>query len=121
MNIFQKVILLFKVKGIVETEIKEAQIMNNGTPGWKTSEFWMQLASQAGVLWAAVQGFIPWAKYAAVIITVVGTAVYTVSRTIYKAISDVKAAQATQPTPAVTVATTRQWHQWLNHLRSLRT
>ncbi len=98
MNIFQKVMLLFKLNTFITDEIKEAKAMNTGTPGWKTSEFWMQLASQAGVLWAAVQGFIP-PKYAA-IITVVGTAVYTVSRTIYKAITDVKA--ATAPVAVVT-------------------
>lgn len=66
--------------------------MNGSTPGWKTSEFWMHLASQATVLWAAIQGFIP-PKYAA-IIGVSGTAVYTVCRTAYKAYTDVKTVTA---------------------------
>ena len=66
--------------------------MNGTTPGWKTSEFWIHLASQATVLWAAVQGFIP-PKYAA-IITVAGSAVYTICRTTYKAYTDVKSATA---------------------------
>lgn len=75
--------------------------MNNSAPGYKTSEFWLHLASQATVLWAAVQGFIP-PKYAA-IITVAGTAVYTICRTAYKAYTDVKA--ATSPATQVDAQT----------------
>ena len=71
-----------------------------GKPGWKTTEFWLQAAGQLGILWASIQGFIP-PKYAA-IITVAGTAVYTIARTIAKAVSDVQAVKATQETVTTT-------------------
>lgn len=79
-----------------------------GKPGWKTTEFWMNLAGQAGVLWGAVQGFIP-PKYAAVV-AVAGTALYTIARTIAKAVTDIQAAKAASTTvmttePVTTVTT----------------
>lgn len=67
--------------------------MEGSKPGYKTTEFWMNLAVQAGTLWAAVQGFVP-PKYAA-IVSVAGAAVYTIGRTVAKAIADIKAAKAT--------------------------
>lgn len=80
----------------------------SGKPGWKTTEFWMNLAAQAGVLWAAVQGFVP-PKIAA-IVTVAGTAIYTIARTISKAVSDIQYAKQDQTTvtttqPVTTVTT----------------
>lgn len=76
--------------------------MTSGTPGWKTSEFWLGLGTQLVSVWGAVQGFIP-AKYAA-IISVVGTAVYTIARTAYKAYTEVKTATTTTaPTTNTTV------------------
>lgn len=102
MNIFQKIVVGFKAKGFVETAIKEAQMpRSTGKPGWKTTEFWMNLAAQAGVLWGAVAGFVP-PKYAA-IITVAGTALYTIARTVSKAVTDVQAIKA-QTAPVATVA-----------------
>lgn len=77
--------------------------MNGKTPGYKTTEFWMQVASQAGVLWAAIDGFIP-PKYAA-IVTVVGTAIYTVSRNVYKAFIEVKAITNASPSTQVDAQT----------------
>lgn len=74
--------------------------MNGSKPGWKTSEFYLNLAVQAGVLWSAVRGLVP-PKIAA-IIEVAGVAVYTVARTVLKAVSDIQAAKAA----SVTVATT---------------
>lgn len=71
----------------------------SGSPGWKTTEFWLNLAGQAAVLWGAVRGFIP-PQYAA-IITVAGAAVYTVARTVAKAVSDIQAAKAASPTTTV--------------------
>lgn len=66
--------------------------MNTSASGWKTSEFWAHVVVQVGTLWSAVHGFIP-AKYEA-IIAVVGTAVYTICRTAYKAYTDIKASSA---------------------------
>lgn len=88
MNIFQKVKAFFKVKSFVKQSITEAKKMNGTKPGWKTTEFWLQIAAQTGTIWAAVQGFIP-EKYAAVI-SIAGVAVYTVARTIVKAVNDIK-------------------------------
>jgi hypothetical protein len=89
----------------VTTDIKqEATKMSGTTPGWKTSEFWLSLAAQAATLWGAVQGFIP-PKYAAIVSTV-GVAVYTVARTILKAITDVKSQTATNPVAVSTTSTT---------------
>lgn len=102
MNIIKQVIALFKVKSVVEDTIKEAQTMNGITPGWKTSEFWSHLAVQIGTFWAAIHGFIP-AKYEA-IIAIAGTAVYTISRTAYKAYVDGKSALS--PVVAPTTNTT---------------
>ena len=105
MNIFQKIKLAFQLKGIVEEEIKEAKMPTaSGKPGWKSSEFWWGLATQAGVLWGAVQGFIP-PKWAAIVSTV-GVAIYTVARTVAKAVSDVQAAKAGSTTVATTAPVT---------------
>lgn len=78
--------------------------MNSSKPGWQTSEFWLQVASQVGTVWAAVAGFVP-AKYAAIISTA-GIAIYTVARTIAKAVSDIQAAKATTSTITTTAPTT---------------
>lgn len=88
MNLFQKVKALWTIKTVVEEEIKEAKAMNALKAGWKTSEFWLHLAVQAGVLWAAVKGFVP--EHSAVIIQIAGIAIYTIARTVLKAVSDIK-------------------------------
>lgn len=96
MNIFQKIKALFAVKSTAEEIIKEAKMPTaSGKPGWKTTEFWMNVATQLGVLWGAVHGFVPqpWAS----VISVSGVAVYTVARTITKAVTDIQAARATAP------------------------
>jgi len=66
--------------------------MNGAKPGWQTSEFWINLAGQIATVWAAVSGIIP-PKVAAIVSTV-GIAVYTIARTVLKAVQDVKAAQS---------------------------
>lgn len=109
MNYFKVFSVLWTTKGIVEEEIKEAKMDTaSGQPGWKTSEFWLHLASQVGVLWGAVQGFIP-PQYAA-IISISGIAIYTIARTVAKAVSDVQSAKASSSTvtttqPVTTVTT----------------
>lgn len=80
----------------------------SGSPGWKTSEFWLNLAGQAAILWGAVKGFVP-PQYAA-IVSVVGAAIYTIARTVSKAVTDVQAAKASTSTvtttqPVTTVTT----------------
>lgn len=74
--------------------------MNGPTPGWKTTEFWMNLASQAAVLWGTVNHFVP-PMYAA-IISIGGSALYAVARTVVKAVNDISAAKVAvaQATPA---------------------
>lgn len=72
----------------------------SGTPGWKTTEFWMNLATQAGVLWGAVQGFVP-PKIAA-IVSIGGVALYTIARTVAKAVSDIQATKKVSTTITTT-------------------
>lgn len=100
MNIFDKIKIAWKAKTIAEEAYKEAKMITGSTPGWKTTEFWLNLAGQAATLWGAVSGFIP-PKWAAIISTS-GIAVYTIARTIIKAVSDVKAAQTTTTDVSVT-------------------
>jgi len=87
MNIFSEVKALFTVKTTGEAIIKEITMK----PGWKTTEFWLNLATQAATLFAAVKGFIP--ANIASMISIAGIAVYTVARTILKAVTDIKAAK----------------------------
>ncbi len=76
----------------------------SGKPGWKTTEFWMNLATQIGLLWGAVHGFIPapWN----VIIPVAGTAIYTICATVRKAVSDIQTAKASTATVTTTAPVT---------------
>ena len=109
MTFIEKIKTLFTLNAFVNKEIKEAKMVNeSGTPGYKTTEFWLNLAGQVGVFWGAIQGFVP-PKWAA-IIAVAGTAVYTVARTVAKAVSDIQAAKATSTTvttsqPVTTITT----------------
>jgi hypothetical protein len=107
MNYFSILKLLWQARKPIEeitTEVKSMNTTVSGVPGWRTSEFWLSLAGQAAVLFGAVKGFIP-PQYAA-IITVVGTAVYTIARTVSKAVSDVQAAKATSTTVSTTAPVT---------------
>lgn len=105
MNIFSEIAALFKVKSVVEEVIKETKMPTaSGKPGWKTSEFWFNLASQAAVLFAAVKGFIP--PNIAAIVTVVGTAIYTIAATVRKAVSDIQTAKSAQTTVTTTAPVT---------------
>ena len=82
MNILTKIKLALQVKGFIKTDLKEATTMNGTKPGWKTSEFWLTVASQVTIVWGSVQGLVP-PKYA-VIASAVGTMVYTILRTLAK-------------------------------------
>lgn len=106
MTIIEKIKLFFAAKKILNNVRTEAVKMNttNGKPGWQTSEFYLNMATQIGVLWGAVAGFVP-PKWAA-LITIGGTAVYTVARTIAKAVSDIQAAKATSTTVSTTAPVT---------------
>lgn len=104
MNWLQKIKLLFTAKSMIETDIEEAKKMDSTSkPGWKSTEFWLNVATQIGTLWGAVAGFIP-PKYAAIISTA-GIAVYTVARTILKAVTDIKGASVSDPGTATATAT----------------
>lgn len=94
MNIIQEIKALWTARKVGIEIYKEALTMDSTTtkPGWKTTEFWMNAAGQLATLWGAVSGFIP-PKYAAIISTV-GIAVYTIARTVIKAVSDVKSVQS---------------------------
>lgn len=83
MGILQKLKLLITLNAYFEKDVKEATTMDGTKPGWKTTEFWLTVASQVATIWGSVQGFIP-PKYA-VIATSVGTAIYTILRTLAKA------------------------------------
>lgn len=100
MNIFEKIKIGWKAKAVAEEIYQEANTMNGTKPGWKTTEFWMNVASQAGILWSAVAGFVP-PKWAGIISTS-GVALYTIARTVGKAIADVQATRAQQTTVATT-------------------
>jgi len=108
-NIIQELVAGWKIKTFAQNEYKEARMpASSGKPGWKTTEFWFNLAAQIGILWGTVQHFIP-PQYAA-IISISGVALYTVARTVAKAVSDVQAAKATSTTvtttqPVTTVTT----------------
>ena len=110
MNFIQKIRAAWKVKSFVEDGLKEAKMpTSTGKPGYKTTEFWLHLASQAGVLWGAVQGFIP-PKYAA-LVSIVGACVYNVGQIIIKAVREVQATKqqtttvVTTEVPVTTVTT----------------
>lgn len=105
MNIIDKIKVLWKTKSFIEEEIKGAKMQTeSGTPGYKTTEYWFHLATQIGVLWGAVQGFIP-GKYAAVI-AVVGASVYNVGRVVAKGIADFQIAKAASTTVSTTAPVT---------------
>lgn len=68
--------------------------------GWKTSEFWGKVATQAATLWAAVGGFVP--PKIAIIVVAVAEGVYTIARTVLKMNETIQAAKVNTPTTTVT-------------------
>lgn len=105
MSIIDKIKALFALNTFINQEIKEAKMpTESGTPGYKTTEFYFHLATQIGVLWGAVQGFVP-PKYAA-IIAVIGATVYNAGRVIAKGIADFQAAKAVSTTVTTTAPVT---------------
>lgn len=104
MNIFQEIKTFFTVKSAAEELYKEVSTMNGQAPGWKTTEFWGKVVVQVGVLWGAVQGFVP-PKYAA-IITMGGESIYIIARTVLKMVQAVQAAKSDTTTITTTAPTT---------------
>lgn len=105
MNIIDKIKLLLKLNSVINTEIKEAKMpTESGTPGWKTTEFYLHLATQIGTLWGAVQGFIP-PKYA-VLVSIVGASVYNIGRIVAKAVADIQTAKKESTTVTTTAPVT---------------
>ncbi len=93
MTLFEKIKALWTVRSVGSEIIKEAQMPTvSGKPGWQTTEFWLNVAAQLGVLWGAVKGFVP-PQYAAMV-TIGGVAIYTIARTAAKAVADIKAAKS---------------------------
>jgi hypothetical protein len=111
LNWLKYIPVLWRSKAFIEQGVREGTKMTDGKAGWKTSEFWMNVVAQAGILWTTIEGFVP-PKYA-VIISVAGTAIYTIARTIAKAVSEIQAAKAVSTTmtttaPVTTVSTPAQ-------------
>lgn len=86
MNLIQKIKLLLKINESFKA-IEGAYKMNPNKPGWKTSEFWMNIATVGLSLLSSVPGLIPQESKAAVIATTALTAIYTICRTLSKAVA----------------------------------
>ena len=86
MNIVQKIKLLIKLNNYFEQDCKEATAMadtpEGPKPGYKTTEFWLQVANQVAMVWGVVSGYVP-PKYA-IIASAVGTCIYQILRTVAK-------------------------------------
>ena len=65
--------------------------------GWKTTEFWGKIATQATVLWGAVSGFVP-PKYAAIVV-VVAEGIYTIARTVLKVYQTIQSSKTVSVEP----------------------
>lgn len=105
MNYLSVLSALWKTKNVVQTEIKEAQMPTvSGKPGWKTTEFWFNIAAQVGLLWGTYSHLIP-PQYS-VPISIAGVAIYTIARTVAKAVADTQAAKATSSTVTTTAPVT---------------
>ena len=95
MNLFQKIRALLATRSAMNQIVKEAKMETvSGRPGWKTTEFWMHVATQAGVLWGVVHGLVP-APWNA-IVPIVGSSIYAICATVRKAVADIQAAKAAQ-------------------------
>lgn len=103
MNIIDKVKLLFSLNGVFNTEIKEIKTMDIKS-GWKTSEFWGKVATQATMIWGAIGGFVP-PKYA-IIVVAVAEGIYTIARTVLKVYQTVQPTTTVTTTEPVTTVTT---------------
>lgn len=84
MNIIEKVKMLFKLKKI----FNQAKEVSKMKAGWKTTEFWLAVASVVISLWFTFQGMIP-AELALKVMGAVAM-VYQVARTIVKATPSMK-------------------------------
>lgn len=102
MNYIKVLFAAFKTKSLIEADIKEDKM--GIKDGWKTSEFWGKVALQAGMLWAAVGGFVP-PKYA-VIVVAVAEGLYGAIRGAIKLTQLIQAAKSTAPTVTITAPVT---------------
>lgn len=94
MNLFKEAIALWRMKALVENEIKGARMDTaSGKPGWKTTEFWIKIATvDLPAIYLAVKGFLP--PKDALIIELAAGAIYGIYRTVAKAVADIQAAKA---------------------------
>lgn len=102
MNYFKLIPALWKTRGIIESEIKEAKKMADNKPGWKKTEFWMKIITvDLPVIWLTLKGFVP--PKTAALIEVGGVAAFAIINTIQKALENWKTIkQTTETTTAVT-------------------
>lgn len=92
-NPIQVIRAIFTTRNAVKEIAQEAKMDTaSGKPGWKTTEFWMNVATQLGVVWGVIHGLVP-APWNA-IIPIAGTAVYTICATVRKAIADIQTTKA---------------------------
>lgn len=104
MNLIDKIKILITANKAFENIRKEYQ-MDTATnkPGWKSSEFWMNVASIGMTLVGSLPGVLPQSKEALIVMASL-TAVYTICRTISKTPVAAKQDVATTTT-STTVAT----------------
>lgn len=96
MNIFD-LWKLWRIYDNLEAEEKGDTKMNNGTivtPGWKTSEFWLHIASQIPTIAAFVLGASNPVVLGLAAAYTLGSAIYTVSRSQVKVAAITAAATA---------------------------
>ena len=97
MNLFDTIKAYFAIKKAVNNIKEENNKMETQTgvkPGWKTSEFWMTMATNVIAVVGALGKFIP--AEASAVVMAIANAVYSISRSITK---------VNAPTAAATVET----------------
>ena len=88
MNLFDEIKALFAIKRAVDNVREEQKVK----PGWKTTEFWMTIATNVVTVAGALKGLIPDDK--AALIVAIANAVYGVARALTKATADTPDAAA---------------------------
>ena len=74
MTFLKKLLLTFLIKYYLRKINKEVR-MEGLKAGWKTTEFWLSILTIVGMIWSAIQGFIPAdlvAKVAPIVVMVYG-------------------------------------------------
>lgn len=82
MSLWEKLKTLLKLNTFVNTTIKEAKKMNEGKPGYRTTEFWLNILTNIVTIVGTLKGVIP--EQTAAIIIATANGVYGVIRTIVK-------------------------------------